>query len=461
MASDNLRVPSPDGMMIVSPSSPLIHYQDPDGRPLSPPPGSSHLSCSQSESNVAGSIGRSGIRRQERLLLREPDSGVLTEVPLVDASAEKQGLFEMLKRAIGTDLTTISMPIAVHEPTTFLQRMAEGLQYHHLLEEGGQTIDTMRQLMLTTCFAIATYSCNERTGKPFNPYLGETFEYDDGNVRFFAEQVSHHPPIGAAIMEGPGFTFFQDMCVQTKFGGNNLDVSPTGEWHVLFKNNGNHLVWRGVTTVVYSIIIGTMWIDCFGDTEVVSLTTGERAVIKMTKCGWFSKGRWETLALLQNAQGQQIHSISGKWNSELKLDSTGEVLWRNTLGAARPGDKYGRPEHVFELTASPADVLERLPNTDSRFRRDLQALQADDPNRAAAEKRVLEERERSRRRQRTLQSINYHPIWFTKGVPPDSQSGEPMWLFNGEYWKEHGSLDSLSRLGPGPRLVEIFDTALN
>lgn len=335
----------------------------------------------------------------ENVVLQQPESAAPVEVPVVDATAEKQGLFAMLQKMVGADLTTISMPISVHEPTTFLQRMAEGLQYHHLLEEAGNTDDPVRQLTLTAAFAISSYSCNERTGKPFNPYLGETYQYDDGNVRFFAEQVSHHPPIGACVLEGKSFIFWQDMCVQTKFGGNNLDVSPQGEWHVVFKNNGNHIFWRGVTTVVYSIIIGTMWIDCFGDTELVSLQTGERALVKMTKCGWFSRGRWETTCSILNGAGKQVSTFSGLWNSQLKIDATGEIVWRNTLGAPRPGDKYMRPDHVFELIAAPEALLARLPTTDSRYRKDLIALQQNDSNRASAEKRALEERERALRRQ--------------------------------------------------------------
>jgi Oxysterol-binding protein len=39
-------------------------------------------------------------------------------------------------------------------------------------------------------FAMGPYGCMERTWKPFNPILGETFELDmDKGVRFFAEQV--------------------------------------------------------------------------------------------------------------------------------------------------------------------------------------------------------------------------------------------------------------------------------
>ena len=39
-----------------------------------------------------------------------------------------------------------------------------------------------------------------RTTKPFNPLLGETWEYDDGDLKIITEQVSHHPPISAGIL---------------------------------------------------------------------------------------------------------------------------------------------------------------------------------------------------------------------------------------------------------------------
>ena len=41
--------------------------------------------------------------------------------------------------------------------------------------------------------------------KPFNPILGETFEsvLSDGS-RVYVEQISHHPPISAFQLDGPG-----------------------------------------------------------------------------------------------------------------------------------------------------------------------------------------------------------------------------------------------------------------
>lgn len=41
--------------------------------------------------------------------------------------------------------------------------------------------------------------------KPFNPILGETWQaqLSDGTCMFM-EQISHHPPVSAFHMEGPG-----------------------------------------------------------------------------------------------------------------------------------------------------------------------------------------------------------------------------------------------------------------
>jgi hypothetical protein len=44
-------------------------------------------------------------------------------------------------------------------------------------------------------------SIHGRTGKPFNPMLGETFEYLTKEYKFYSEAVSHHPPIFALNIE--------------------------------------------------------------------------------------------------------------------------------------------------------------------------------------------------------------------------------------------------------------------
>jgi len=47
---------------------------------------------------------------------------------------ERSGLRKLLASAIGTDLTSMAVPVTYNEPLSFLQRMCEYLQYHELLD---------------------------------------------------------------------------------------------------------------------------------------------------------------------------------------------------------------------------------------------------------------------------------------------------------------------------------------
>ena len=48
-------------------------------------------------------------------------------------------------------------------------------------------------------YGVSNFStCADRLLKPFNPLLGETWEFLTDNYRVVTEQVSHHPPISAS-----------------------------------------------------------------------------------------------------------------------------------------------------------------------------------------------------------------------------------------------------------------------
>ena len=61
-------------------------------------------------------------------------------------------------------------------------------------------VKRVTRLAYVMAFSMAGFeSVIDRTTKPFNPLLGETWEYDNGQVRIITEQVSHHPPISAGF----------------------------------------------------------------------------------------------------------------------------------------------------------------------------------------------------------------------------------------------------------------------
>ena len=44
--------------------------------------------------------------------------------------------------------------------------------------------------------------------KPFNPILGETFQAFICGCPFYAEQISHHPPVSSILMYGRGYRIY-------------------------------------------------------------------------------------------------------------------------------------------------------------------------------------------------------------------------------------------------------------
>ena len=46
------------------------------------------------------------------------------------------------------------------------------------------------------------------------------------------------------------------------------------------------------------MIVGGVWVDNEGDYTLENTTTGARADLYFTPCGWFSSGRYEVLHLL-------------------------------------------------------------------------------------------------------------------------------------------------------------------
>jgi hypothetical protein len=61
--------------------------------------------------------------------------------------------------------------------------------------------------------------------KPFNPLLGETFEFvNPGHYKYIAEQVSHHPPITAyAVIGDAGYTREVAVLGKTRFTKGGLE----------------------------------------------------------------------------------------------------------------------------------------------------------------------------------------------------------------------------------------------
>ena len=78
-----------------------------------------------------------------------------------------------------------------------------------------------------------------RNSKPFNPLLGETWEYKHDDFKIITEQVSHHPPISAIYAESPNFQYQCNSNVKTIFWGKSIEIQPLGIKKLLLKKHND------------------------------------------------------------------------------------------------------------------------------------------------------------------------------------------------------------------------------
>lgn len=124
------------------------------------------------------------------------EDGIRKKLKLDADNRPKISLWGILKSMIGKDMTKMTLPVTFNEPTSLLQRVAEDMEYTDLLDLAADRTDSTERMVYVAAFAASEYASTiGRVAKPFNPLLGETYEYvrPDKGYRFLIEQVSHHP----------------------------------------------------------------------------------------------------------------------------------------------------------------------------------------------------------------------------------------------------------------------------
>jgi hypothetical protein len=121
-----------------------------------------------------------------------------SELPWLKDPNAKFSLWSILKDCVGKDLSKVAVPVYINDPSSLLQKVAQSYEYTYLLDMASVEDDPFMRVSLITAFMVTSQTVAEKSiGKPFNPLLFETFELKTKNLKFFSEQVSHHPPIAA------------------------------------------------------------------------------------------------------------------------------------------------------------------------------------------------------------------------------------------------------------------------
>jgi len=424
-----------------------------------------------------------------RWLSEDIKAGSFKDIPAIAKSTESKvivyrkripdrpnvnlNLWSIMKNCIGKELSKIPMPVNFSEPLSMTQRLTEELEYSELLDKAATCQTSIEQICYIAAFSISCYASTAiRTGKPFNPLLGETYELDRTNDKGWtslAEQVSHHPPSLAHHAEGRGWTLWQNFTMSSKFRGKYLLVTPLGTAHCKFAKTGDHYTWKKVTTTVNNIIVGKLWIDQSGDMEIKNHLTGEKCVLKYHAYSYFSRDTPKKVTgFVADKNNVTRYVLSGTWDQKIEI---AKMVYKEPNAAlsgkqpqGMPTSKSSNPQmlpsqllwtkippvpgaklmyHFGEFTCSLNEEAEGIAITDSRLRPDLRLMEQQNFDDANKIKQQLEELQRVRRKLREQEAEaasdegrvyeGYKPRWFEQ-INDEYMDGK-IFIYKGGYWE--------------------------
>ena len=338
------------------------------------------------------------------------------------------------------------MPIWLNEPISMLQRIAEITCYYKIMEDALNEKDPVKRTGLVACFLISQYSeVFNRSRKPFNPLLGETYEIITPNFRFISEQVSHHPPVSAFHLEGPGYQMSGDTVVSSFFKGTSLEFRAVGLNHIILTETNEHITFKRPDNSANNILYGTLYVDVHGEVEVINVTKKIKVNINISRQGTFTSqaALRKLVGKVKDENGIDRFEINGKWSDYLSFKdlATGEEkeIFRAIPRPPQSERMYNFGYYQCNLNYIDDEMRKSLPPTDSRRRPDQRLMEEGDYDKASLEKHRLEEKQRAVRKQREKEHFEYKCKYFEQVT--DEFSNETMYKFNGTYWEKRKKMD--------------------
>ncbi|XP_077454494.1 oxysterol-binding protein-related protein 11-like isoform X2 [Stigmatopora argus] len=370
---------------------------------------------------------------------------------------------------LGMDLTKVVLPTFLLEKRSLLEMYANFMAHPDIfLSIATGSTSEERIVRFVEYYLTAFHEGRKGTvaKKPYNPILGETFHCSwcvprdrvralrstsctspksaarfpsaksnssqrevDGlsglksdcyQVRFVAEQVSHHPPVSGFYYECKE----KRMCVNThvwtksKFMGMSVGVSMVGEGVLHLSEHDEDYVFTLPCAYARSIL-AVPWVELGGKVTISCAKTGYSATVTFhTKPFYGGKVHRVTAEVKQNQTGSIVCKVQGEWNGVL------EFTYSN--GESKVIDTSKLP--VFKKKIRP--IEKQKPNESRHLWQHVTAsLRAGKIDEAAEHKHILEEKQRSDCKQRAATRAPWAPTFFIK-------EGEG-WVYQKPLWNVH------------------------
>ncbi|KAL0490048.1 oxysterol-binding protein [Acrasis kona] len=322
-----------------------------------------------------------------------------------DIKKQRKGMWDIMKKlgtnlVEGKDLVSVSLPVYLFEPRSFLQRLTDTWAYYdQYLPIAAKTDDPILRLALVISFGISGLHQTCIAKKPFNPILGETFEavYTIDNTELFVEQISHHPPITTWEMKGEGYSFTGQAGYQANIRANALKASQLGPNIIRLPKYDTTIIYEQPIVWLKNVMFGSRVMEYYGNMKFEDRASGLTCDVKFNPDEKGFIGRWfgsskkspsDTVrGEIKDSYDQVVGTIEGSW--------LGYVDFTDSAS--------GQTKRLWSIGHNMPNYPQAIPNplpSDSRFRPDAIALAQEDLELSQQIKEELENKQRREKRLR-------------------------------------------------------------
>lgn len=351
---------------------------------------------------------------------------------LPPAPSFRSVLLEFLKvlAASTSELHRLNCPAALLSGVSILEYVQHWGDHPELLTAISETEDSQKRVKAVVRWVLSTLwgSFASRTPKdggferkPYNPILGERFYgwWPEHGQEMTVEQVSHHPPISAfyLVNRKAGVHVNGDCGQVTKFTGTSIRYQQPGRIFVYVEKYREEYSISMPELHIRGLLNGQPFVEITGTIDVLC-TNDWAARMRFIPKPWFS-GSYDAMegVIFNNLSGSTIYDVWGNWKQVIYCEphQPGRTFDDVDALPEKPDPSFV----FFDATKSPASKPMVRPldkQTDMESQRIwlfvTQALQSKEYKKAGDLKNAIEEVERSERKKRAEQNIEWQPKLF-------------------------------------------------
>jgi len=231
----------------------------------------------------------------------------------------------------GQDMTKVSLPSVLCHPFSMLEIIAQRkLSYFQaLFPLSDEQHDPLKRIMIVAQYYFTVVRAETIEKKPYNPVIGEKHfcwvKHDEEDfTEFISEQVSHHPPISAYVIENKkhGLKYSGNMQFKVSFGSNYVSVDTDGYGCICHNDEVYELSKSIPDMVIRNTVWGKKYIMWVGKFEISCLDTGYFIEIEFSE----AKGKTNVVNgyLKHKDSDDIIYHITGECGESLYFFASGD-----------------------------------------------------------------------------------------------------------------------------------------